>query len=150
MDVVYLDNNATTKPAPEVVDAMLPYLTEWHGNPSSVHRFGQRARQGIDEARAHIAALVGRADAELLFTGGGTEAVNTAVRSLLATRAPRKRIVTTTVEHSATRELCAQLAKEGAEVIELPVDQRGSLDLDELAAAVTDDTALVTTMWANN
>lgn len=148
--MVYLDNNATTRPAPEVVDAMLPYLAEWYGNPSSVHRFGQRARQGIDEARAQVAALVGCADAELLFTGGGTEAVNTAVRSLLATRAPRKRIVTTTVEHSATRELCAQLAKEGAEVIELPVDHGGALDLDQLAAAVTDDTALVTLLWANN
>jgi cysteine desulfurase len=150
MDVVYLDNNATTKPAPEVVAAMLPYLTDWYGNPSSVHRFGQRARQGLDEARAQVAGLVGCADAELMFTGGGTEAVNTAVRGLLAARAPRKRIVTTTVEHSATRELCAQLAKEGAELVELPVDSTGALDLDRLAAAVTDDTALVTTLWANN
>jgi cysteine desulfurase len=150
MDVVYLDNNATTKPAPDVVAAMLPYLTEWYGNPSSVHRFGQRARQGIDEARAQLAALIGSADAELMFTGGGTEAVNTAVRGLLAARAPRKRIVTTTVEHSATRELCAQLAKEGAEVVELPVDSTGALDLDRLATAVTDEPALVTTMWANN
>jgi cysteine desulfurase len=150
MDVVYLDNNATTRPADEVVAAMLPYLTDWYGNPSSVHRFGQRARQAIDEARAQVAALVRCADAELLFTSGGTEAVNTAVRGLLAARAPRKRIVTTTVEHSATRELCAQLAKEGAEIVELPVDERGALDLDELTAAVTDDTALVTTLWANN
>jgi cysteine desulfurase len=129
---------------------MLPYLTEWYGNPSSVHRFGQHARQGIDEARAQLAAMIGSADAELMFTGGGTEAVNTAVRGLLAARAPRKRIVTTTVEHSATRELCAQLAKEGAEVVELPVDSTGALDLDRLATAVTDDTALVTTMWGNN
>jgi cysteine desulfurase len=150
VDVVYLDNNATTRPAPEVVEAMLPYLTEWYGNPSSVHRFGQRSRQAIDEARAQVASLVGCADAELMFTGGGTEAVNTAVRGLLAARAPRKRILTTTVEHSATRELCAQLAKEGAEVVELPVDVRGALDLDRLATEVTDDTALVTTLWANN
>src|SRR6476661_8304058 len=113
MDVTYLDNNATTKPAPEVVEAMLPYLTEWYGNPSSVHRFGQRARQAIDEARAHIARLVHCAESELMFTGGGTEAVNTAIHGLLAARAPRRRIVTTTVEHSASRELCAQLAKEG-------------------------------------
>jgi cysteine desulfurase len=151
MDVVYLDNNATTRPAPEVVEAMLPFLTEWYGNPSSVHRFGQRARQAIDEARARIAALVGCADSELMFTGGGTEAANTAVRGLLASRAPRKRIVTTTVEHSATRELCAQLAKDGvAEIIEIPVDLGGRLDLDRLAAAITDDAALVTIMWANN
>jgi cysteine desulfurase len=150
MQLVYLDNNATTKPAPEVVAAMMPYLTQWYGNPSSVHRFGQRARQGIDEARAQVASLLGCAESELLFTGGGTEAVNTAVRGLLAARAPRKRIVTTTVEHSATRELCQQLAKERAEVVEVGVNQRGVLDLDALRAAVTDETALVTTMWANN
>ena len=150
MQLVYLDNNATTKPAPEVVAAMMPYLTEWYGNPSSVHRFGQRARQGIDEARAQVASLLGCGDAELLFTGGGTEAVNTAVRGLLAARAPRKRIVTTTVEHSATRELCQQLSKEGAEVVEVGVDQRGRLDVDAVRAAVTDETALMTTMWANN
>src|SRR5438445_13167500 len=98
MDLVYLDNNATTRPAPEVVAAMLPYLTEWYGNPSSVHRFGQRARQGIDEAREQIAGLVGCRETELLFTGGGTEAVNTAVRGILAARKPRTRIVTSTVE----------------------------------------------------
>jgi cysteine desulfurase len=150
MDVVYLDNNATTKPAPEVVAAMMPYLTEWYGNPSSVHRFGQRARQGIDESRAQVATLLGCPDSELLFTGGGTEAVNTAVRGLQVARSPRKRIVTTTVEHSATRELCQQLAKEGAEVIEVPVDHEGRLDMDRLRDALTDDAALVTIMWANN
>src|SRR5215472_11733103 len=106
MDVVYLDNNATTKPAPEVVAAMLPYFEDWYANPSSVHRFGQRARQAIDEARGQLAALVGCAEVELSFTGGGTETVNTAVRGILAARAPRKRIVVSSVEHSATRELC--------------------------------------------
>src|SRR3954449_3991188 len=112
MDVVYLDNNATTRPADQVVAAMPRQVTEWYGNPSSVHRFGQRARQAIDEARAQVAALVGCADSELLFTGGGTEAINTAMRGLLAARAPRKRIITSTVEHSATRELCQQLIRE--------------------------------------
>ena len=150
MDLIYLDNNATTRPAPEVVGAMLPYLTEWYGNPSSVHRFGQRSRQAIDEARAQVAAAVGCADAELSFTGGGTEAINTAIRGLLATRAPRNRIVTTTVEHSATRELCAQMAKEGAQIVEIPVDREGRLDVDRLSASVDDSTALVTAMWANN
>lgn len=150
MDVIYLDNNATTKPAPEAVAAMLPFLTEFYGNPSSVHRFGQRARQAIDEARAQVAQLLGCADAELLFTGGGTEAVNTAVRSLLASRSPRKRVVTSTVEHSATRELCQQLAREGAEIVEISVDQQGNLDMDALRAAVNEETALVTLMWANN
>jgi len=150
MPPIYLDNNATTKPAPEVVAAMLPFLTEWYGNPSSVHRFGQRSRQAIDEARASIAGLVGCAASELLFTGGGTEAINTAIRGLLAGRSPRKRIVTSTVEHSATRELCLQLGKEGAEIVEIDVDHSGGLDLDRLAAAITDETALVTLMWANN
>jgi len=151
-DLTYLDNNATTRPAPEAVEAMLPYLGEWYGNPSSVHRFGQRARQAIDEARGRIAALVGSAESELLFTAGGTESINTALRGLLALRAPRQRIITTTVEHSATRELCRQLAREGATITELPVDSAGALDLDQLRAALGtgDDVALATIMWANN
>src|SRR5215204_248218 len=109
MDLVYLDNNATTPLAPGVLEAMMPYLTEWYGNPSSVHRFGQRSRQAVDEARGQVAQLIGCSEAEILFTGGGTESVNTAMRGLLAARAPRRKIVTTTVEHSATRELCAVL-----------------------------------------
>lgn len=150
MPIVYLDNNATTAPAPEVVEAMLPFLREWYGNPSSVHRFGQRSRQAIDEARHQIAQLVNCADTELLFTGGGTESINTAIRGMLAARAPRNRIVTSTVEHSATRELCAQLAREGAEVVEVPVDHDGLLDLDRLGEALTPQTALLTLLWANN
>jgi len=150
MDLVYLDNNATTRPAPEVVAEMLPYLTEWYGNPSSVHRFGQRSRQAIDEARGRMAALVGCGETELLFTGGGTESINTALRGILAARSPRKRVVTTTVEHSATRELCQQLTKEGAEIVAVPVHRDGTLDLEALRDAVTDDTALVSIMWANN
>ncbi|MDB5320072.1 MAG: Aromatic amino acid beta-eliminating lyase/threonine aldolase [Phycisphaerales bacterium] len=150
MLLAYLDNNATTQPAPEVVAAMLPYLTEFYGNPSSVHRFGQRARQAIDEARAQIAALINCPDTQLLFTGGGTESINTALRGLLATRSPRKKIITTTVEHSATRELCAQLAKEGAQIVEIPVDISGALDLDRLSTELTEDTALVSTLGANN
>ena len=150
VDLVYLDNNATTKAAPEVVAAMLPYLTDLYGNPSSVHRFGQRSRQAIDVARGKIASLVGCAESELTFTGGGTEAINAVIRGLLASRSPRKRIVTTTVEHSATRELCAQLAKEGAEIVAIEVNDQGLLDIDALASAITNETALVTLMWANN
>jgi cysteine desulfurase len=150
MEPLYLDNNATTRPAPEVIEAMMPYFTTWYGNPSSVHRFGQRSRQAIDEARAQAAAAIGCAESELLFTGGGTESINTALRGILATRAPRKRIVTSTVEHSATRELCAQLAREGAEVVEVPVDREGTLDLERLYASVDDSTSLATFMWANN
>src|SRR5687768_18296332 len=143
-DFAYLDNNATTKPDPQVVEAMLPFLTEYYGNPSSVHRFGQRSRQAVEEARGQVAKLLGCGEAEILFTGGGTESVNTAVRGLLAARQPRKKIVTTTVEHSATRELCAQLEKEGAEVVAVEVGQGGELDFDQFDKAVADDVALVT------
>lgn len=150
MDLIYLDNNATTKPDPQAVEAMMPFLEEWYGNPSSVHRFGQRARQGIDGARGQVAALVGCAESELMFTGGGTESINTAIRGLLQARSPRKRIVTSAVEHSATRELCQQLAREGAQVVEIAVDNTGALDLEQLAAHLDGDTALVTLLWANN
>jgi cysteine desulfurase len=151
VDLVYLDNNATTMPAPQVVDAMLPFLREFYGNASSVHRFGQRARHAIDLARAQIAQLVGCAESELMLTGGGTEAINTAIRGILEARSPRKRIVTSTVEHSATRSLCQQLEKDKlAEVVEVPVDHEGRLDLDELRAALMNDPALVTIIWANN
>src|SRR5215210_76962 len=139
MDLIYLDNNATTKPAPEVVAEMLPFLTEWYGNPSSVHRFGQRSRQALDEARGRVAALIGCDESELLFTGGGTEAVNTAVRGILATRAPRKRIITSTVEHSATRELCEQLRREGCEITEIPVGEDGILDHERTADEISRD-----------
>jgi cysteine desulfurase len=139
MDLIYLDNNATTAPDPAVVEAMLPYLREFYGNPSSVHRFGQRARQAIDEARGSIAALVGCAESELLFTATGSEAVNTAVRGLFASRAPRRRIITSATEHAATRELCQQLKREGAEIIEIPVNQSGDLDIAALREALAGD-----------
>ncbi len=150
MEIIYLDNNATTKPAPEVVAAMMPYLTDLYGNASSVHRFGQQARHAIDEARVRIAGLVGGADSELMFTGGGTESINTAIRGILAARAPRKRIVTSAVEHSATRELCQQVGREGIEIVEIPVDHAGKLDFERLRVEVNDQTALVSIMWANN
>ena len=150
MQLIYLDNNATTKPAPEVVEAMLPYLTEWYGNPSSVHRFGQRSRQAVDEARNQVATLIGCDDSELLFTSGGTESINTAIRGLLLSRSPRKQILTSTVEHSAVRELCKNLGQHGSEILEIPVDEGGVLDLDRLDSLLSDETALVTIMWANN
>ena len=150
MDLVYLDNNATTPLAPGVLEAMMPYLTEWYGNPSSVHRFGQRSRHAIDEARAQVVSLIGCADNEVSFFGGGTEAINSAIRGLLAARAPRNKIVTSTVEHSASRELCRELAKQGTQLVEIAVDQQGNLDVDALRAAVDDNASLVTIMWANN
>ena len=150
MDIVYLDNNATTRTAPEVVDAMLPYLRDWYGNPSSVHRFGQRSRKAIDDARASVAALIGCSDSELTFTATGTEGVNTAIQGLLASRSPRKRIITSTIEHSATRQLCTHLHQQGLDIVQIKVDQNGLLDLDELAGKLADDVALVSMMWVNN
>lgn len=151
MKGIYLDNNATTQPDPQVVDAMLPYLTQVWANPSSVHRFGQQARKAVDEARAQVARLIGAADSELMFVGGGTEAVNTTIRGLLASRSPRKKIITSTVEHSATKELCNHLEREGvAEIVRIPVDRHGNLDLHKLDHALHKDPALATFMWANN
>jgi len=150
VDLIYLDNNATTRPAPEVVAAMTTALTDWYANPSSVHRFGQRARQAVDQARAQTAALIGCSDSELCFTGGGTESINTAIRGLLTARTGRRRIVTTSVEHSATQQLCKQLAREGVRIVEIGVDGLGALDLSAFEAALDADTALATVMWANN
>lgn len=150
MDILYFDNNATTRPAPEVVEAMLPYLNAWYGNPSSAHRFGQRARQGLETARQQVASLIGCDESELGFTGGGTEAINTAMRGLVKARHPRKQIITSCVEHSATRAICAQLKGEGYEVVEIPVDMEGMLDMQALAEALSDQTALVSLLWANN
>lgn len=151
MQVIYLDNNATTRPDPTAVDAMRPYLTDWYGNPSSVHRFGQRARAAVDQARSQVAALLGCADSELVFTGGGTESINAAIRGIAALRSTRRVIVTTPVEHSATRELCQQMAREGWRIEEIPVDSLGRLDLDRLRTVVASpDVALVSILWANN
>jgi cysteine desulfurase len=150
MDETYLDNNATTKPAPEVIEAMVACLSEGYGNPSSVHRTGQRARQLLEEARGQVAQLIHCSEAEVLFTGGGTESINTAIRGLLAARAPRRKVVISTVEHSATRELCTTLAGEGAQVVAIDVDPDGRLDFDRLASSLSDDVALVSLMWANN
>ncbi len=148
--IIYLDNNATTRPDPQVVQAMLPFLSDQYANPSSVHRFGQLARKAIDDARASVAGLINCRDADLTFTSAGTESVNTAIRGILAARAGRKGIVTSTTEHSATRELCRQLAREGCEIHQVPVDHEGRLDLAALAAALSDQTALVSLLWANN
>jgi cysteine desulfurase len=148
--VIYLDNNATTRPDPRVVEAMQPYFLELYGNASSVHRFGQLARKAVDDARGEVAELVGCRESELVFTGSGTESVNTAVRGILAARGPRKKIVTTSVEHSATRELCQQLGREGFEIVEIDVDGLGRLNVGALGEALDEKTALVTVMWSNN
>ncbi|MSP39562.1 MAG: cysteine desulfurase NifS [Deltaproteobacteria bacterium] len=148
---IYFDNNATTKVLPEVAEAMLPFYTEHYGNPSSIHRFGSAVGDQIAHARDQVAALLGAADPiEVIFTSCGTEGDNAAIRAMLEARPDKRHIVTTKVEHSAVLGLCQHLEKKGYRVTWLSVDQEGALDLDELASALTDDTALVSIMWANN
>lgn len=148
---IYLDNNATTRVLPEVVEAMLPFLTERYGNPSSIHRFGSAVGKQMASARAQVAALVGASDPiEIIFTSCGTEGDNAAIRAMLETRPSKRHIVTTQVEHPAVLSLCQHLEKRGYRVTWLSVDGSGGLDIEELGAALTDDTALVSVMWANN
>lgn len=148
---IYFDNNATTRLLPQVFEAMTPFLTEFYGNPSSIHRFGNQVAQKIGEARAQVAALIGAADPiEIIFTSCGTEGDNAAVRGLLEARPGKRHIVTTQVEHPAILGLCQHLEKRGYRVTWLGVNRDGMLDLGELQESLTDDTALVTVMAANN
>ncbi len=148
--IIYLDNNATTALDPAVVEAMLPFLTSYYGNPSSGYRFGAQAREAIEHARAQVAALIGARPGEIVFTSCGTEASNTALASALALDPTRQGVVTTAVEHSATRQFCQQLQERGHPVTFLGVDHLGRIDLDALEAAITPATAIVSVMWANN
>ena len=149
--MIYLDNNATTRVAPEVAAAMQPYLTELFGNPSSAHALGRNMKDAVEEARQHVATLIGAANVdEIVFTSCGSESDNWAIRGALATQPNKKHIVTTLVEHEAVRNLCEILEKEGYEVTRLGVDGNGELDLDELRRALRSDTALVSIMLANN
>jgi cysteine desulfurase len=148
--IIYLDNNATTQLDPAVIEEMLPYLTEYYGNPSSGYTFGRQVRRAIDLARERVAALLGCEPGEIVFTSCGTESNNAAVNSALQLDPNRRHIVTTAVEHSATRRHCETVANRGGAVTIVGVDGNGNLDLDELEAAITPQTAIVTAMWANN
>lgn len=150
MKTVYLDNNATTQVAPEVVDLLLPYLRESYGNPSSMHSFGGRVAFNIREARGRVASLLGADPEEIIFTSCGTESDNTAVFSALRTQPGKRRVITSRVEHPAIKALCERLGKDGFTVVELPVDKEGNLDMDEYKSSLTPDTAIVSLMWANN
>jgi cysteine desulfurase len=150
MDTVYLDSNATTRIAPEVMEAMTPYLTEYYGNPSSMHTFGGQVSIKLREARERVAGLLGAEPEEIIFTSCGTESDNTAVLSALAVRPGKRRIVTSRVEHPAVKALCERLGKQGYYVAEIPVDSLGNLDMDEYKKNLTSDTAVVSLMWANN
>ena len=148
---IYLDHAATSPLRPEVLDAMLPYLMEHHGNPSSIHASGRRARQGLDEARETIAELIGAKPREIVFTGGGTEADNLALKGVAwAASAKGRHIVTSSVEHKAVMNTCAMLERQGFDITYLTVDRFGRVDPTELAAAITDHTTLVSIMAANN
>lgn len=148
--MIYLDYNATTPVLPEVWEAMQPFFTTRWGNPSSAYRFGAQLKAEIEKARESVAALVGSEPDEVIFTSCATESNNAAMSAALAARPGKRHIVTSTVEHSAVLNFCKAAEKRGFRVTYLGVDSEGLLDLDELRAAFTDDTALVALMWANN
>ena len=147
---VYADNNATTRVAPEVLEAMLPFFKEQFGNPSSMHYLAKPAEQAITKAREQVACLLNADPSEIVFTSCGTESDNAAIRGVLAALPHKKHIITTRVEHPAVRNICQYLEKNGYRVTELSVDKMGQIDLDELRETLDDDTALVSIMWANN
>ncbi len=151
MKVVYLDNNATTMVAPQVFEALRPYLTERYGNPSSMHSFGGSVARDVLAARRSLAELLGASPQEIMFTSGGTESDSTAILSALATNPGRREIVTTRVEHPAVLNLCKHLARSKGYIVRwLSVDKDGMLDMDEVRSKITDETAVVSIMWANN
>jgi len=151
MKVIYLDNNATTKVAPEVVDAMLPYLSEHYGNPSSMHSFGGDVAAEIKQARENIANLIGaESPDEIIFTSCGTESDGTAIRAAIESNPDKKHIITSRVEHPAIKNLYETLSKKGYRVTFVPVDHEGKLDLDYFYQSLSDETAIVSLMWANN
>ena len=151
MEIIYLDNNATTQIAPEVLAAMQPYLSDLYGNPSSAHSLGRKMKSAVEDARAKVAELLGAADAgEIGFTSCGSESDNWAIRGVLEANPEKKHIVTTLVEHEAVRNLCSRLEKQGYEVTWLGVDGNGEMDLDNLRKALRPETVLVSVMLANN
>lgn len=150
MRTVYVDNNATTKVAPEVLETMLPYFSEYYGNPSSMHFFGGQVQKKVDEARAKVADFLGADPSEIVFTSCGTESDNAAILGTLDSYPEKRHLITTRVEHPAVWNVSTYLGRKGYRVTELPVDREGRLDLDELRESLTDETALVTIMYANN
>ncbi|HXT39185.1 MAG TPA: cysteine desulfurase NifS [Candidatus Angelobacter sp.] len=146
----YFDNNATTRVAPQVVEAMLPFLTEDWGNPSSAYTFGNQIARCIQDARAKAAALINADPRDVIFTSCGTESNNTAIHSALMTNPGKRHVATTAVEHSANIKFCEHLQKRGYAVTFLPVESDGSLDLHLLEKSIRPDTAIVSVMWANN
>ncbi len=150
MKTVYVDNNATTKVAPEVFEAMLPYFSEYYGNPSSMHFFGGQVQKKVNEAREKVAEFLGADPSEIVFTSCGTESDNAAILGTLDSYPEKRHLITTRVEHPAVGNICTYLGRKGYRITELSVDREGRLDLDELRESITEETALVTIMYANN
>ena len=151
MKRIYFDNNATTRVAPEVLEAMLPFYGETFGNPSSVHRFGQEAKAALDRARHQVASLIGADPNEIVFTSGGTESDNLAIRGLIESSAgAKKHIITTQIEHHAVLHTCQALQKNGVQVTYLAVDGKGRVDPLEIRSSIRPDTLLVSVMHSNN
>ena len=149
--VIYLDNNATTRTAPEAVAAMLPYFSEYYGNASSIHKFGGRLAKVVEEGRAKVAAFLGADPSEIIFTSCGTEGDNAAILSALDVCPVRRRkIVISTVEHPAILNLGKDLERRGYTVVKIPVDSLGRLDMDRAREMIDEQTAVVSVMWANN
>ena len=148
---IYLDNSATTPIDPRVLDAMMPYFTDTFGNASSIHFFGQQARAAVDKARHQVAGLINARPNEIIFTSGGTESNNLAVRGLLeANNKYGRHIITSSIEHSAVKNVCEDLEKQGYEVTYLPVYEDGIVRFEDVKAAIRDETILVSIMTANN
>ena len=149
-DCIYLDNNATTRIDDDVLAAMLPYLSIYYGNPSSMHTFGGQVGRTVRQARSQVASLLGAEDSEIIFTSCGTEGDNAAILAALKAQPNKKHIITTEVEHPAILNLCRRLEKGDYTVTYLSVNDKGQLDLDELEASLTGSTAVVSVMYANN
>jgi cysteine desulfurase len=147
---VYVDNNATTKVAPEVLEVMLPYFSEYYGNPSSMHFFGGQVQKKVDEAREKVADFLGAEPSEIVFTSCGTESDNAAILGTLDSYPKKRHVISTRVEHPAVGNVSTYLGRKGYRITELSVDREGRLDLDELRESLTDETALVSIMYANN
>lgn len=151
--VIYMDNNATTRIAPEVVDAMMPFLTDCYGNPSSMHIFGGQVGRAVNEARESIAELLGAEPDEIIFTSCGTESDSTAILSALQTFPDQRHVITTRVEHPAVKNLCDSLTTltgHKHRITRLQVEADGTLNMDQYEESLSEDTAIVSVMWANN
>lgn len=151
MQQIYLDYNATTPIAPEVADAMRPYIDNHFGNPSSVHTYGIKSKLGIEKARKQVAELINCKPEEIIFTSGGTESNNFAIRGIaFAHKNKGNHIITSSIEHPAVIEVCKYLEKQGFEVTYLPVDKYGMIGANDLESSIRDNTILITIMHSNN